>query len=199
MKAARIHTWGGTQSIQIEDVPTPEPKPGEVLIKVQAAGLNPIDVGVAHGAAQKLFSLPVTLGFDVAGEVVALGADVTNLRIGDAVYTRRTSGGFAQFATAPAASVAVKPQALDYVNSAAIPTVGHFVWQALFTVGQLTAGQKVLIHRAAGGTGHIAVQLAKWKGAYVVGTASAANQDFVRGLGADQVIDYQTTRFEEVV
>jgi NADPH:quinone reductase-like Zn-dependent oxidoreductase len=156
-------------------------------------------VGVARGAVQHIFSLPFTLGFDVAGDVVAVGTDVHDFHVGDPVYSGRSVGSFAGYVTALAAMVVLKPTTLDYVHAAAIPIVGHFVWQSLFTVGQLAAGQKVLIHAVAGGSGHIAVQLAKWKGAYVVGTASAVNADFVRSLGADQVIDYHTTRFEEVV
>jgi NADPH:quinone reductase-like Zn-dependent oxidoreductase len=199
MRAARIDNWGELQNIQIRDIPIPEPKSGEVLIKVRAAGVNPVDVGVAHGMAQQFFSLPFTLGFDVAGDIVATSPDVHNLHVGDAVCSGRSVGSFAEYVTAPAAMVAPKPNTLDYVHAAALPIVGHFVWQALFTVGQLNAGQKVLIHAAAGGSGHIAVQLAKWTGAYVVGTASAGNEDFVRSLGADVIIDYHTNRFEEVV
>jgi NADPH:quinone reductase-like Zn-dependent oxidoreductase len=170
-----------------------------VLIKVRAASVNPIDVGVAHGAAQQFFSLPFTMGFDVAGYIVAVGPDVPDFQIGDAVCSGRSIGSFAHYVTAPANMAVLKPTTLDYVHAAAIPIVGHFVWQALFAVGGLTAGQKVLIHAAAGGCGHIAVQLAKWKGAHVIGTASASNTNFVQSLGADLVIDYHTSRFEEVV
>jgi NADPH:quinone reductase-like Zn-dependent oxidoreductase len=199
MRAARIHSWGDPQNIAVEEIPIPEPKAGEVLIKVRAAGVNPVDVGVSQGYAQHVFSLPFTMGFDVAGDIVAVGADVHDFQVGDAVCSGRSIGSFAHYVTAPAGMVVLKPSTLDYVHAAALPIVGHFVWQALFTVGQLTAGQKVLIHAAAGGSGHIAVQLARWKGAYVIGTASAGNADFVRSLGADLVIDYHTTRFEEVV
>ena len=140
MQAARIHTWGTLQNIAVEAIPIPEPKSGEVLIKVRAAGINPIDVAVARGAAQHIFSLPFTLGFDVAGEVVAVGADVPDFHVGDAVYSGRSVGSFAGYVIAPAAMVVMKPTTLDYVHAAAIPIVGHFVWQALFTVGQLAAG-----------------------------------------------------------
>src|SRR4051812_38787327 len=135
MRAARIHTWGALQNIGVEEIPIPEPKAGEVLIKVRAAGINPVDVGVAQGYAQHVFSLPFTMGFDVAGDVVALGADVQDFHIGDAVYSARSIGSFAEYVAAPAAMVVLKPVTLDYVHAAAIPVVGHFVWQALFTVG----------------------------------------------------------------
>jgi NADPH:quinone reductase-like Zn-dependent oxidoreductase len=199
MRAARIHTWGDPQNIAVEEITIPEPKAGEVLLKVRAAGINPVDVGVMQGHAQQFFSLPFTMGFDVAGDIVAVGADVHDFQVGDAVCSGRSIGSFAHYVTAPADMVVLKPTTLDYIHAASIPIVGHFVWQALFTVGQLTAGHKVLIHAAAGGSGHIAVQLARWKGAHVIGTASAGNAEFVRSLGADLVIDYHTTRFEEVV
>jgi NADPH:quinone reductase-like Zn-dependent oxidoreductase len=149
--------------------------------------------------AQQFFSLPLTLGFDVAGDIAAVSPDVDHLHVGDAVCSGRSLGSFAEYVTAPAAMVVRKPTTLDYVHEAAIPIVGHAVWQALFTVGQLNAGQKILIHAAAGGCGHLAIQLAKWRGAYVIGTASAGNADFVYSLGADEVIDYHTACFEEVV
>lgn len=199
MKAARIHAWGGPEVVQIEDTPVPEPKQDEVLIRVRAASVNPVDWATVQGYMKSFVSLPFTLGSDAAGDVVRVGSGVTHVSDGDAVYASTGGGSFAEFVTVAGKNVARKPTSLDYVAAAAVPVVAQTAWQALFAVGQLTAGQKVLIHAAAGGVGHVAVQLAKWKGAYVIGTASAKNEEFVRGLGADEFIDYQTTRFEDVV
>jgi NADPH:quinone reductase-like Zn-dependent oxidoreductase len=199
MRAARIHAWGSPEVVQIEDAPVPEPKQDEVLIQVRAASVNPVDWAVVQGYMKSFYSLPVTPGSDAAGDVVAVGSGVTHVSVGDAVYASTGGGSFAQFATVAGKDVARKPASLDYVAAAAVPIVAQTAWQALFAVGQLEAGQKVLIHAAAGGVGHIAVQLAKWRGAYVIGTASAENESFIRGLGADEFINYHTTRFEDVV
>lgn len=197
MKAAQIHQWGSLA--RIVDAPIPQPKPDQVMVKVHAAGINPIDYAVLGGYL-RYFPLPFTFGFDAAGDVAAIGANVDHVHIGDAVYAELPpGGGFAEYVLIPADRVALKPQSLDFVHAGATPAAAQTAWQALFTVGGLEAGQKVLIHAAAGGVGHMAVQLAKWKGAYVIGTASAANETFVRDLGADEFIDYKTTRFEDVV
>lgn len=201
MKAARVHHWGGSESLQIDEIPVPEPKSNEVLIRVRAAGVNPIDWKAREGYLKQSYSLPLTLGWDIAGDVAIVGRDVssTDIGVGAAVYGETSGNGFAQFVAMPAANLTPKPVALDYVQAAAVPVVGQTAWQALFDHGGLHAGQKVLIHAAAGGIGSFAVQLAKWKGAYVIGTASADNREFVLGLGADEFIDYRAARFEEVV
>jgi len=199
MKAARVHAWGGSEVVQIEDIPVPEPKQDEILIRVRAASVNPVDWVTVQGYLKSFMSLPVALGSDAAGEVVTVGKSVTDISVGDAVYAPTGGGSFAQYVAVAGKNVSRKPTSLDYTAAAAVPVVAQTAWQALFAAGQLRAEQKVLIHAAAGGVGHIAVQLAKWKGAYVIGTASAENADFVRGLGADQVIDYHSTRFEDVV
>jgi len=141
------------------------------------------------------------MGSDFSGVVEALGPDVRDFRIGDAVFgvVGEESGGYAEFATAPESRVARKPDALDHVQAAALPIASLTAWQALFDTAQLQAGQKVLIHAAAGGVGSFAVQFARWKGAHVIGTASAQSASFVRELGADEIIDYRSTKFDEVV
>jgi NADPH:quinone reductase-like Zn-dependent oxidoreductase len=145
--------------------------------------------------------MPAILGFDVAGDVVAVGPNVTGLRVGDAVFgmTNVMTGTQAEYVAVPQGEVVPKPGSLDYEAAAAVPFAALSAWQALVEAGGLQAGQRVLIHAAAGGVGSQAVQIAKTLGAYVIGTASSANLDFLRSLGADEVIDYQTTRFEDVV
>lgn len=199
MTAARVHEFGGFDVIRIEEAPMPEPKPDQVLIRMRAASVNPIDWKFVDGRLPTYGTLPFVLGWDGAGDVVAVGSDVTDLEVGDAVYAVIMGGAYAEFAAVPAAQIAHKPKTLDYVQAAAMPVVGQSAWQALFRYGKLEAGQKVLIHVAAGGVGHLAVQIAKWKGAYVIGSASGKNEDFVRSLGADRFINYETTRFEQIV
>ena len=199
MKAAQIHEWN--EPVQVDDIPVPEPQSDEVLIRVHAAGLNPIDWKVQAGYMQQFLSLPRIMGWELAGEIVALGdaAGASGLKIGDAVYAKTSTEAFAQFVAVETNNVAPKPKSVDYETAAALPAAALTAWQALFDHGGLLAGQKVLIHGAAGGVGHFAVQLARWKGATVIGTGSAENEVFVRGLGADDYINYRTTRFEDVV
>ena len=203
MKAVRIHKYGGPEVLVYEDAPRPEPNENEVLIRVHAAGVNPADWQIRSGKRGMLeepFSL--ILGFDVSGVVEAVGRSVAHIKVGDAVYglLRLGKGGaYAEYVATPVADVAHKPRSLDHVQAAAMPAVSLTAWQALFDAGELSAGQAVLIHAAAGGVGHIAVQLAKWKGAHVIGTASGRNEDFLRRIGVDAFVNYRTTRFEEVV
>jgi NADPH:quinone reductase-like Zn-dependent oxidoreductase len=203
MKAVRMHTYGGPEVLFFEDVPQPEAGADEVLIRVHAAAVNPVDWKIRDGYGKETFGhqLPHILGCDVSGVVEAVGKDVQRLKPGDAVYgyiSLRREGTYAEFVTAKASEVTLKPSSLDFVEAAAIPVGALTSWQALFDIAQLASGQKILVHAAAGGVGSMAVQLAKAKGAYVIGTASARNADFLRELGVDEVIDYQTTRFEEV-
>ncbi len=203
MKAVRIHKYGGTDVLTYEDAPRPEPKDDEVLIRVHAAGVNPADWQIRSGkrfVLKEPFSL--ILGFDVSGVVETVGSSVAHFKVGDEVYgmLRLGKGGtYAEYVTSPATDVAHKPRSLDHIQAAAMPVVALTAWQALFDTAELSAGQRVLIHAAAGGVGHIAAQLAKWKGAHVIGTASGRNEDFLRELGCDEVVDYTTTRFEHVV
>jgi NADPH:quinone reductase-like Zn-dependent oxidoreductase len=203
MKAVRIHAYGGVDVLVYEDAPRPTVGDGEVLIRVCATSVNPFDCAVRAGYLTAYFNytFPVILGTDVSGVVEEVGAGVTNLKRGDSVYARSgvtRDGAYAEYIAAPASDVATKPQSLDHIHSAAIPHVSLTAWQALFGLAGLSKGQTVLIHGAAGGVGHIAVQLAKWRGAKVIGTASG-NLDFVRGLNVDQAIDYAHTPFESVV
>jgi len=202
MKAVRIHTYGGPEVLRYEDAPRPEPAAGEVLIKIHAAAVNPVDWKVRAGHLKDMlkYRLPLIPGWDASGVIEAVGAGVATLKHGDEVYTRpdiARDGTYAEYIAVREPEVALKPKSLDHVHAAAIPLAALTAWQALFDAGGLSAGQRVLIHAAAGGVGSFAVQLAKWKGAYVIGTASARNHEFLRGLGADETIDYNAVRFEE--
>ena len=203
MKAVRIHKYGGPRVLTYEDAPRPEPKEDELLIRVHATSVNPADWQIRSGRRFRLkkpFSL--ILGFDVSGVIEAVGNGVANFKVGDAVFGMldiRKGGAYAEYVTAPATNFAHKPRSLDHIQAAALPLVALTAWQALFDAGELSAGQKVLIHAAAGGVGHIAVQLAKWKGAYVIGTASGRNENFLCKIGVDEFINYRTTRFETIV
>lgn len=199
MRATRIHEWGG--DLVLDVIPVPVPKDDQILIRVRASSINPVDWKAQAGYMQQYLSLPLTLGWEAAGDVVALGAGAaaSGLKVGDAVYAKSNSNGFAEFVAVPAINAAPKPASLDYGQAATLPVAALTAWQGLFDHAGLQAGQKVLIHGAAGGVGHFGVQLAKWRGAYVIGTGSAGNEAFIRQVGADQFIDYRTTRFEDVV
>jgi len=203
MKAIRIHQYGGPEVLAHVELQRPTPGPSEVLIKVHAASVNPFDWKARAGYMKEFFSLafPATLGSDVSGTVEEVGPGAARFKRGDEVYASlgREGGGYAEYAVAKEAIVAEKPSTLDYVQAAAVPAVGLTAWQTLFEVAQLRAGQKVLIHAAAGGVGNFAVQFAKAKGAYVIGTASSKNQAFLGELGVDKAVDYKKTRFEDVV
>lgn len=201
MQAIRVHDYGESDVLTLETVAPPEPQPNEVLIRVQAAGVNPLDWKIRSGYMREVFPMPLpfTPGMDVAGTVEAIGADVKAFQVGQAVYGELTMGAYAEFAIASQDAIALKPQTLDFVQAASVPMVAMTAYQALFDYADLKPGQTVLIHAASGGVGMFAVQFAKWKGAQVIGTTSAANTEFVRSLGADQVIDYKSTPFEQVV
>lgn len=203
MKAVRIHRYGGPRVLTYEDAPQPEPKEDELLIRVHAAGVNPADWQIRSGKRFKLkkpFSL--ILGGDLSGVVEVAGSSAAHFKVGDAVFGTadiRKGGAYAEYVTVRATSIAHKPRSLDHIQAAAMPVVSLTAWQALFDEAKLSAGQTVLIHAAAGGVGHIAVQLAKWKGAYVIGTASGPNENFLRKIGVDEFVNYRTTKFENVV
>jgi NADPH2:quinone reductase len=206
MKAARIHRYGGPEVVVVEEAPDPEPLAGEVLLRVHAAGVNPVDWKTRSGGGMaKKFPprFPITLGWDVSGVVEAVGpGGVDNLSEGDEVFGLirfpEPAGTYAEYVTAPADQLATKPSSISHEEAAGVPMVALTAWQALFDAGHLGAGQTVLVHAAAGGVGHMAVQLAVWKGATVAGTASGARADFLKGLGAEQVVDYTQERFEDV-
>lgn len=202
MKAIRIHQYGGPEVLAQVEMQRPTPGPDEVLIKVEAASVNPFDWKVRSGYMKDFLPLifPATLGWDVSGTVEEVGADVTGFTRGDEVYARlEAGGGYAEYVVGKETIVARKPRTLDHVHAAAVPTAGLTAWQALFEVAQLRPGQKVLIHAASGGVGNFAVQFAKAKGAYTIGTASSRNQALLRELGVDKTVDYQKTHFEDAV
>ncbi|MDP1708688.1 MAG: NADP-dependent oxidoreductase [Gammaproteobacteria bacterium] len=204
MRAIRIHQFGGAEVLRYEDAPQPVPGADEVLIRVHAAGVNPVDAKIRAGKLQGRVDhrLPLILGWDVAGTIEQTGADVTQFKPGDAVYARpdiARDGAYAEYIVVRASEVALKPESLDFIHAAAVPLSALTAWQSLFVAGDLQPGQTILIHAGAGGVGHYALQLAHWKGAHVITTASARNADFVRALGADDVIDYTSARFEDAV
>ncbi len=204
MRAVRIHNYGGSEVLKLEEAPLPTVGPGEVLIRVHAAGVNPVDWKVREGylKGRVEHSLPLILGWDLSGVVEAAGAGVTRLKTGDEVYSRpdiARDGAYAEYIVVREAEVALKPKTVDHIHAAAIPLAALTAWQSLCDAAGLSAGQKVLVHAAAGGVGSFAIQLAKWRGAHVIGTASGRNQDFVRDLGADEPLDHQSARFEDVV
>jgi NADPH:quinone reductase-like Zn-dependent oxidoreductase len=198
MKAIQIHAYGGPDVLQYEDVPQPRPKANEILVRVYAAGVNPVDWKIREGHIP--VPLPMIMGIDFSGVVESVGSGVTKFHPGDAVFGQVAdeSGSYAERAVAMESEIARKPEGLDHLRAAALPVAGLTPWQALFDTANLTAGQTVLIHGAAGGVGSFAVQFAKWRGARVLGTASGAHVEQVRQLGADEVIDYRKTKFEEV-
>jgi NADPH:quinone reductase-like Zn-dependent oxidoreductase len=203
MKAIRIHEFGGPEVLKMEEVPRPQPGPGEVLIKVYASGVNPVDWKIRQGLRKGKFptNFPLTLGWDVSGVVEETGSGVQNFQRGDEVYSRpdpTKNGTYAEYVTVKAGEVGFKPKSLDFIQAAGVPLAGLTAWQALFDQGNLQSGETVLIHAASGGVGLFAVQFAKWKGATVIGTTSTENMDFVKELGADEVIDYTKERFEDV-
>jgi NADPH:quinone reductase-like Zn-dependent oxidoreductase len=200
MKAVRMHDFGGPEVLSVDEVAAPEPGPGEVLIKVRAASVNPVDYKMRQGARMERSQLPLILGRDVAGRVERCGEGVTTFNPGDEVFVmlEMGHGGYAEYVTAKAELCAMPPKGLSEVESAAVPLAAMTAWQGLFDKGGLVSGQNLLIHGAAGGVGHFAVQLAKARGAQVFATCSDKDVAFVRDLGADTVIDYHAQRFEEI-
>lgn len=198
MKAARIHEYGGPDRLVVEEVAAPEVGPGQVLVENFASSVNPIDWKLRSGKLRLLyrFALPTTLGFDLAGRVQALGAGATRFQIGDEVYARSgyaEGRAYAETVVQDEAWLAKKPANLNFVEAAALPLAGLTALQGLRDKGALAAGQTVLVNGASGGVGVFTVQIAKALGARVVAVCSAANAELVRGLGADEVIDYKTT------
>jgi NADPH:quinone reductase-like Zn-dependent oxidoreductase len=201
MQAIQVHEYGDTDQLKLEVVARPEPQADEVLVRVHAAGVNPIDWKVRQGLRKHLVAMqfPYIPGMEMAGVVEEVGPDVTTLQIGQAVYGRSTTGAYAEYAVASERMLALKPHTLSFDDAASIPVGATTAWQGLFESGKLATGQRVLIQGAAGGVGLFAVQLASQRGAHVIATASTANVDFVRSLGAETVIDYTTTSLTDVV
>jgi NADPH:quinone reductase-like Zn-dependent oxidoreductase len=201
MKAVVAHEYGGPEVLKYEEAPRPEPKENELLVRVIACGVNPADPLVISGRLAKEFGthLPLIPGYDVAGVVETTGAKVTKFKKGDAVYGYALfGGGWAEFAVLAENEAAIKPKTTTLTEAAAVPLAALTAWQALIDVAKLSAGQTVLIHGGSGGVGSFAVQIAKARGAKVMATASTANQDLLKQLGADVAIDYTKTKFEEV-
>lgn len=201
MKAIQVYQYGGPETLQFEqEVHMPHPAAGEVLVRIQYAGAIPLDWKIRNGWLQNVFvkELPYTPGTAMSGIVESVGEGVGTFQPGDHVFGN-VNGSYAEYGIAPATDVVHMPADLRFEDAATIKGGAESAWKVLFTEGELEAGQTVLIHAAAGGVGQFAVQLAKWKGAHVIATASGANVDFVASLGADQVIDYKTSVFEELV
>jgi NADPH:quinone reductase-like Zn-dependent oxidoreductase len=201
MRAVVARSAGGPEVLQLEDVRRPSPGMTEILVRVHAAGVNPTDW--KRRAESEPGSAPTILGYDVAGVVEEVGFGVTWLQVGDEVLGMPKfpvlPGAYAEYVVAPSRQFVRKPESLSFEQAAGLPLAALTAWQGLVETGGLRSGQRVLVHAAAGGVGHLAVQIAKSFGAYVVGTASAAKHKFVRSLGADEVIDYRTEDFTDVL
>src|SRR6516164_8757076 len=203
MKAVVIHEYGDPEVLMYEDVPRPEPKDDQLLIRVIAAGVNPVDAMIRSGMFDRegTRAFPIILGGDVAGVVEKVGSKITKFKAGDPVFayvSLDNSGGYAQYALVTEREAAPKPKSLTYVEAAAVPIVAMIAWQALVDTAKLSTGQTVLIHGGSGGVGSFAIQIAKARGAKVIATASTANQEFLKQLGADVAIDYTKQKFEDV-
>ncbi|MFJ4189169.1 NADP-dependent oxidoreductase [Kitasatospora sp. NPDC089509] len=200
MRAIVQQEFGGPEVLRVAEVERPEPLSGEVLVRVKAAGVNPVDVGVRAGAYPLLGEPPFTIGWDVSGVVEATGPGA-RYRVGDEVYGMpffpRAAGAYAEYVAAPSRQLARKPATLDHTEAAALPLAALTAWQGLVDLAEVGEGDRVLVHRAAGGVGHLAVQIAKARGAYVIALASAPKHAFLKELGADEVIDYRTTDYTE--
>lgn len=199
MRAVVQETVGGPEVLHVAERPSPAAGAGEVVVSVKAAGINPVDAAVRGGFYPLLGEPPFTIGWDISGVVKAVGPGVSGVSVGDELYGMplfpKQAAAYAEEVAAPANELAPKPVTLDHVHAAALPLAGLTAWLGLVRTGGIAEGQRVLIHGAGGGVGHLAVQIAKARGATVIATASADKADFVRSLGADEVIDYRKTDF----
>jgi NADPH:quinone reductase-like Zn-dependent oxidoreductase len=201
MKAARVLQFGPPSVITSDELPKPEPASGQLLVRVKAAGVGHWDALIREGKVE-LQSLPIILGSELSGIVEAIGPEVSGFKLGDEVYgatNEQFSGAYAEYALPLARMMALKPKTLNFVKAASVPIVAVTAWQMLFDYAHATTGQTVLIHGAAGNVGAYAVQLASQAGLRVVATAATTNLVYVRGLGAERVVDYKTERFEELL
>jgi NADPH:quinone reductase-like Zn-dependent oxidoreductase len=201
MKAIVVHEYGGPEVLKYEDVPRPEPKENEALVRVIAAGVNPVDALIRSGKYAKFFgtTLPLIPGYDIAGIVEKTGAKITKLKAGDSIYAYVLwGGGYAEYVVATEGEATAKPKSLNYIEAAAVPLAALTAWQALIDTAKLGARQTVLIHGGSGGVGSMAIQIAKARGGKVIATASTANQELLKQLGADVTVDYTKTKFEDV-
>lgn len=205
MKAIQIHEFGGPEVLSYEEVERPTPAADELLIKVYASGVNPVDGVIRQGgtaAMRAMLQLPLIPGWDLAGIVEEIGSDVHNFQKGDAVYGTPNfpgNGSYAEYAVGKASQFARKPASMTFNEAASVPLAALTGWSGMFGYGQLQVGQRILIQGASGGVGSFSVQFAKAKGAYVIAMASGANLNYLRQLGADEVIDYKTQSFEQLV
>jgi NADPH:quinone reductase-like Zn-dependent oxidoreductase len=202
MRAVVIHAYGGPEVMKLQNVARPEPAEDEVLIRVVAASINPVDVAIRKGYLAKLVgNFPLILGMDAAGVIEKVGNKMTKYKTGDPVFaffTAKGEGGYADFVLAKQGQFAPKPSTVSFAQAAGVGAAGSTAWEALIDTANLRAGQTVLIHGGSGGVGHLAIQIAKARGARVLATASTANQEFLRQIGADVAVDYARTRFEDV-
>ncbi len=201
INAIQVHNYGDADQLKLEQIPQPEPQENEVLVRLYAAGVNPVDWKIRSGGLKDFMpmTLPYVPGADLAGVVEKVGRGVTEWQPGQEVFGRGSQGTYTQYAIAPAHALALKPRSLSYEEAATIPIGASTAWQGLFDHGNLQSGQRVLILGGAGGVGLFAVQFARWKGAHVISTASTGNVDFVSSLGAESVIDYTKTRVEDEI
>ena len=202
MKAVRCHVRGGPEALVYEDAPVPQPKAGDVIVRVHAAAITPTELtwNSTWSNSDGKDRRPIVPGFEVSGVIDSIGRDVSGVKKGESVYGLLNfwrDGAAAEYVAARAADLAPKPKSLDHVHAAAVPLSGLTAWQAFFDHANLSAGDRVLIHGAAGGVGTWAVQFAHWRGAYTIGTGSQSNYAFLRGLGADEVLDYTSAHFED--
>src|SRR5437667_2306841 len=201
MKAVVVNEYGGPEVLKYEEVPRPEPKDNEVLVRMIAAGVNPVDALIRSGKYAKFFgtTLPLIPGYDIAGVVEKTGAKITKLKVGDPIYAYvMWGGGYAGYAVATEGEAAAKPKSITFVEATGVPLAALTAWQALIDAAKLSAGQTVLIHGGSGGVGSFAIQIAKARGAKVIATASTPNQDLLKQLGADVAVDYTKQKFEDV-
>lgn len=204
MKAVRMHGYGGTEVLRVEEAPLPQPGAGEVRVRVVGAAVNPVDWKIRRGYLKDFIPhrFPLIPGWDVSGVVDALGEGASRFRLGDAVYSRpdiARDGTYAEFVVIREAELASKPATISHIEAASLPLAGITAWQALVGIAQVQAGQRVLVHAAAGGVGSLAVQIARARGAHVIGTASGANRALVESLGVDQFVDYRQETLAQAV
>ena len=204
MKAMVVHEFGGPEVMKYEDAPRPEPKDDEILVRVMAAAVNPVDSYVRQGmfAKRGMDNRPAIIGYDISGVVEKTGANAKKFKAGDKVYSYLSvmrGGGYAEFAIAKESETALKPKNINFEEAAAVPLAATTAWQSLVDEAKLNAGQTVLVHGGSGGVGSFAIQIAKARGVKVIATASTAHQDLLKQLQVDQAIDYTTTKFEDMV